>query len=283
MTISQVRTLFAEAGRQWLADRAPRMSAALAFYTILSIAPLLVITTAMVGFVLGDEAARGEIVIQLEGLIGTAGAEVIQTMLQQTHQPRSGIIASLLGIVTLLFGASGVFAELQDDLNTVWKASSQGNQTWWTTVKDRVLSFAMVLFFGFLLLVSLIISGILAILGAAIKDFLPDVGIAVFVINLLLSFSVSTTLFARIFQYLPEYRLSWRIVLIGAVVTAVLFSLGQFLIGMYVRGAAIATPFGVAGSVVVLVVWVYYSALIFFYGAEVTQVLAKRWAPTGHA
>ena len=276
MAMRHVGALFMEAGRRWLADHAPRMSAALAFYTILSITPLLVITTAIVGFVLGEEAARGEIVAQLEGLIGSAGAEVIQTTVLHIHQPRSGVIASLLGIVTLLFGASGVFAELQDDLNTVWKTPGRETQTWLATFKERLLSFAMVLAVGFLMLVSLIVSALLAIMGAVIKDFFPELGVAIWAINFLISIGVATGLFALMFRYLPDYRSSWSVVFKGASLTALLFTLGKILIGLYVGGAGIATPFGAAGSVVVLVVWVYYSALIFFFGAEVTHLLAER-------
>jgi len=278
MNVKEVGTILHEAAKSWMADHAPRMAAALAFYTILSMAPLLVITTAIVGFVLGEEAAQGQIVAQLQGLIGSAGAEVIQTALNHANQPRAGMIASLLGIVTLLFGASGVFVELQDDLHVVWKATKGTGASWWETVKDRLLSFAMVLSVGFILLVSLILSALLAIIGAVIKDFMPGLGVLVQVVNVVISLGVTTTLFALIFRYVPEYRLPWRVVLAGAALTAAFFSLGKFLIGLYVGQAGIATPFGAAGSVVVLVVWVYYSALIFFFGAEVTQGIAKKGA-----
>lgn len=275
MALGDIGALFMEAGKHWIDDRAPRMSAALAFYTILSMTPLLIITTAIVGSVLGDEAARGEIVAQLQGLIGYAGAEVIQTTLQHASQPRAGGIASLLGVITLLFGASGVFAELKDDLNTVWKAQERSDQGWWGTIKERLLSFAMVLVVGFLLLVSLIVSAMLAIIGTAIQSILPELSVVVLFLNFIISMGVTTGLFALMFRYIPDYKLPWNVVTIGAALTAVLFTVGKYLIGLYVGSAGIATPFGAAGSVVVLVVWVYYSALIFFYGAEVTQVLAR--------
>ena len=274
MAVPQAWNIVVEAGKGWMTDNAPRMAAALAFYTILSLAPLLVITTAVVGFVLGEEAARGQIVGQLQGLIGVAGAEVIQTTLRHANQPRVGLIASLIGIVTLLFGASGVFVELQDDLNTVWKTAKKEREGWSETIQDRLFSFAIVLAVGFLLLVSLVVSAVLAVVGAVIKDFLPELGAVVSLINLAISLGVPTTLFALMFQYLPDYRLPWRLVLIGATLTAILFSVGKYLIGLYVSYAGIATPFGAAGSVVVLVVWVYYSALIFLYGAEVTHTMA---------
>lgn len=267
---------FADAGKQWLEDHAPRMSAALAFYSILSITPLLVIVTAIVGLVFGEEVAQGRIVAQLQGLIGTAGAEVVQTTLRNANQPRPGIIASSLGIVTLVFGASGVFAELQDDLNIIWKVSDVQRPSWRHTIKERLWSFAMVLVVGFLLLVSLILSAILSMLGSLIQQLLPDLGMLVLMINFLISMGVTTTLFALIFRYLPDYMLPWVIVFSGAALTAILFTFGRFLIGSYVSHAGVATPFGAAGSVVVFVVWVYYSALIFFFGAEVTHLLARR-------
>jgi membrane protein len=253
------------------------MAAALAFYTILSLAPLLVITTAVVGFVLGEEAARGQIVAQLQGLIGSAGAEVIQTTLRHANQPRVGLIASLIGIVTLLFGASGVFVELQDDLNAVWKTATKEREGWSETINERLFSFAVVLAVGFLLLVSLVVSAVLAVFGTVIKDFLPELGAVVFLFNLAISLGVATTLFALMFQYLPDYRLPWRVVLIGATLTAILFNVGKYLIGLYVSHAGLANPFGAAGSVVALIVWVYYSALIFFYGAEVTHTIASKY------
>lgn len=279
MAIQQAWNIVVEAGNGWVKDNAPRMAAALAFYTILSLAPLLVITTAIVGFVLGEEAARGQIVAQLQGLIGAAGAEVIQTTLRHANQPRVGLIASVIGIVTLLFGASGVFVELQDDLNTVWKSAKNAKERWSETIKERLFSFAIVLAVGFLLLVSLVVSAVLAALGTFIQGILPELGVVVFLLNLAISLVVTTVLFALMFQYLPDYRLPWRVVLIGATLTAILFSLGKYLIGLYVTHAGVATPFGAAGSVVVLVVWVYYSALIFFYGAEVTHTIANNEDP----
>jgi membrane protein len=277
MTLRQIGTLFVEAGRHWIDDCAPRMSAALAFYTIFSMTPLFIITTAIVGFALGEEAARGEIVAQLEGIIGVPGAEVIQTMLEHASEPQAGRIASLLGLVMLLLGAVAVFAELQDDLNTVWKASQKKHQTWLGWAKDRLPTFAMVLAVGFLLLVSLILSALLVIVGTWIQTFLPRLGMSVLVLNILISVSVATGLFALMFRYIPAYRLPWNTVLIGAALTAAFFVVGKYLIGVYVGRAGIASPFGAAGSVVVLVVWVYYSALIFFYGAEITQALERKW------
>jgi membrane protein len=251
------------------------MGAALAFYSILSITPLVVIATAIVGFVFGEEAAQGKIVAQLQGLIGAAGAEVVQTTLRNAHQPRAGIIASLLGIVTLLFGASGVFAELKDDLNTVWKVGEAQNPGWYPTIRNRLLSFAMVLVVGILLLISLIVGALLSVLGAAIRDLLPQLAMAVMSINFLISMGVTTTLFALLFRYLPDVQSPWRVVFGGAALTAMLFAVGKFAIGLYVGRAGIATPFGAAGSVVVFVVWIYYSALIFLYGAEITYLLDR--------
>jgi membrane protein len=248
--------LLSEASRQWVVDRAPRLAAALAFYTILSLAPLLVISTAIAGFFFGEDAARGEIVSQLRGLIGTAGAEVVQTALQRAHRPKAGAIATLLGLATLLFGASAVFGELQDALNKVWKAPEAPQQGWAQVIRARFFSFAMVLAVGFLLLVSLILSALLSAGSTYIEWTYPNLGSALKVLDLLLSLSVVTGLFAAMFQFIPDMRTSRREILIGSLVTALLFTIGKYLIGLYLGRAGIETPFGAAGSLVVFVVWI---------------------------
>jgi membrane protein len=269
--------LFSEAFRQWNSDRSPRLAAALAFYTILSLTPLLLISTAIAGFFFGEDAARGEIVHQLRSLIGQAGAEVVQTALQKAHRPQAGIIATSLGIATLLFGASAVFGELQDALNKVWKVPEKPWQGWYQLVRDRFFSFAMVLAVGFILLVSLLVSAILAAIGTYIESTLPNLGFTIKLFNSLLSFSIVTSLFAAMFRFIPDVHAGWREILIGSLITAALFTVGKYLIGLYLGRAGIETPFGAAGSLVVFVVWIYYSGLIFFFGAELTQILARSY------
>lgn len=266
-----------------MSDRAPRLAAALAYYTILSLAPLLVISTAVAALIFGEDAARGEIVAQLRGLIGGAGAEVIQTALQHAYRPRAGIIATVLGLGALLFGASGVFAELQDALNTVWKVRKKPDAGWLRVLKERFLSFAMVFAVGFLLLVSLILSAMLSALATWLGMVFPDFGVLLKIFNVSFSLFVITSLFALIFRFLPDVKIQWRDIIGGAFITALLFMVGKSLIGLYIGRAGIGTPFGAAGSVVVFVVWIYYSGLIFFYGAELTQVIAHNRRPMPEA
>jgi membrane protein len=264
-----------EAGQEWLDDDATRLSAALAFYTILSIAPLLVIATAVTGMVLGDEAASGQLERQVRGFSGDAGAEVLKTTVQNADRPKTGALATVIGVVTLLFGASGVFAELQGALNTAWDVKPKPGRGIWGVVRDRFLSFGMVLVVGFLLVVSLFVSTALSAMSAHLTGLVPGLSTLMMAANFLVSFGVVSLLFAAIFKFLPDAKIAWRDVWFGALVTAGLFTLGKFLIGLYLGTAGVATPFGAAGSVVAFVVWVYYSGLIVFFGAELTQVVAK--------
>ena len=264
-----------EAGQEWLDDDATRLSAALAFYTILSIAPLLVIATAVTGMVLGDEAANGQLERQVRGFSGDAAAEVLKTTVQNADRPKTGALATVIGVVTLLFGASGVFGELQGALNTAWDVKPKPGRGVWGIVRDRFLSFGMVLVVGFLLLVSLFVTATLSAVGDRLTGMVPGLPTLMLVANFVLSFAVVTLLFAAIFKVLPDAKIAWRDVWFGAAVTAGLFTLGKYLIGLYLGTAGIATPFGAAGSVVAFVVWVYYSGLIVFFGAELTQVVAR--------
>lgn len=264
-----------EAASDWMADKATRLSAALAFYTILSVAPLFVIATAVAGLVFGQEAATGALADQLRGVLGDAGAEVVQTTVAHASRPQQGILAGIIGIATLLYGASGVFGELQDSLNTVWGVQPKPGRGIWGTIRDRFLSFGMVLVFGFLLLVTLILTAALAAFSGYLGSIMPGLPAVMYVANAVLSFVVVTVLFALLFKFLPDARIAWPEVWFGAVVTAVLFTAGKYLIGLYLGKAGVATPFGAAGSVVAFVVWVYYSGLILFFGAELTKVSAR--------
>jgi membrane protein len=267
--------LLRTAGSEWVVDKAPRMGAALAYFTIFSMAPLLVITVAVAGLVFGPQAAQGQIVGQLQGLVGDEGALVIQDMLKNASQRASGIAATVLGVVALLLGAMGIFGELQDSLNTIWEVQPKSGRGIWGIIQDRLLSFAMVLGTAFLLLVSLVISAGLAAVGSVLGAW--GVSIAGQIVTLVASFVVITLIFAMIFRFLPDAHIAWGDVWLGAAITALLFAIGKFLIGLYLGHSAIGSTYGAAGSLAVLLVWLYYSAQIFLFGAELTQVYANHY------
>jgi membrane protein len=258
-------------------DKAFRLAAALSYYTALSLAPLLLVVISIAGIVFGEQAARGEVVHQIEDLIGRDGAEAIQTMLARSKPADGGIVSLIVGAVTLLVGATGVFAQLQDALNTVWdvgpKASSGG---FWGMIKDRLLSFALVFGLAFLLLVSLVLSALMSGLSGTLREWLPEVTGLLWVGDALLAAVLTFGLFAMIFNFLPHVRLKWSDVWVGAVLTTVLFMVGKYAIGLYLGQVAVGNPFGAAGSFVVLLVWLYYSSAILLFGAEFTQVYATR-------
>lgn len=266
-----------QAGLEWVEDNAARLGAALAFYSILSLAPLVVIAIAIAGMVFGEEAARGQLMTQIQGMVGSEGAEAIQSMIANADKPKAGILATILGVVMLLFGAGGVFGQLQDAMNTIWEVEPKQGGGVWGFIKNRFLSFAMVLGTGFLLLVSLVISAAIAGVGSYLGHLLPGLEPVGHVANFLASLLVVTLLFALIFKVLPDAKVAWRDVWIGAALTALLFTVGKFLIGLYLGKSGIGSTYGAAGSLVVLVVWIYYSAQILFFGAELTQVYAKRY------
>lgn len=260
-----------DAASAWVEDNAFRLSAALAFYTLLSVAPLFVIVTAVAGLAFGQEAASGQLSAQLRGLVGEAGAEVMKTAVEKADRPTAGVIATVIGVVTLLFGASGVFGELQGALNTVWHAKPKPGRGVWGFVRDRFLSFGMVLAVGFLLLVTLVVSTALAALGGHLEGLVPGLAVLMGAANFAVSFLVVAALFALMFQFLPDVRIGWRFAWFGAAVTAALFTVGKGLIALYLGRAGVATPFGAAGSLAAFVIWVYYSGLILFFGAELTR------------
>jgi membrane protein len=277
--------IFKDAANKWLEDRAPRMGAALAYYSIFSMAPLIVIAIGVAGLVLGREAAQGRIAAQVDDLIGGQGAEALNTMVKSASDTGSGGVGTVLGIIMLIVGATGLFAELQDALNNIWRVQAKPNRGVWGVIRDRFLSFSMVMGVAFLLLVSLIVSAALAamieLLGAV------DKGVMGHIINIAVSVLVLTALFAMIFRYLPDARVAWRDVWLGAFITTILFVAGKTFIGLYLGHSGVASAYGAAGSLAVLLVWLYYSAQIFLYGAEVTSVIAMRSGrgvtPTAHA
>lgn len=271
----------------WQEDKASRLAAALAYYTVFSLAPLLVIVIAIAGLVFGQDAAQNQIVGQLQGLMGKEGAAAVQTMIANANKPTTGIIASIINIVILLFGASGVFAQLQDAMNTVWEVAPKPNQGVLAMLRSRFLSFSMILGIGFLLLVSLALSAGLSGLSSYIGNLVPGLDFLLQLVNFAISFGVITLLFAMIYKILPDARIAWGDVWIGAAITALLFTIGKSLIGLYLGNASVGSAYGAAGSLVVLLLWVYYSAQILFFGAEFTQVYASKYGsritPDKHA
>lgn len=261
----------------WNEDKAPRLAAALAYYTAFSIAPLLVIVIAVAGLAFGEEAARGEIVLQIQNQVGADTAELIQTMIESARSESAGILATILGVATIVLGAAGFFGQLQDALNTVWEVQPKPGRGIKEIIRERFLSFTMVLGIGFLLLVSLILSAVLASLHNFVTGLLPEAQFITQLLNFLLSFSVITVLFAMIYKVLPDAQIAWKDVWAGAVVTALLFTIGKFALSLYLGNSSVASSYGVAGSFVVLLLWIYYSAQILLFGAEFTRVYAMRY------
>jgi membrane protein len=283
----RVRALFGEAFTGWREHKASNMAAALAYYTVFSLAPILVISIAVAGLVFGQEAAEGNIVGQISGLIGRESALALEAMIAAARAPSSSIAATALGIATLLFGATGVFGELQDSLNTVWGVKPKPGRGFIRLLKTRFISFTMVLGIGFLLLVSLVVSAVISALGAWVSSLLPLPELVMQAINLTVSIAVVALLFAMIFRFLPDVEIGWRDVWVGALFTAVLFGIGKLAIGLYLGKSSLASSYGAAGALVVILVWVYYSAQILFFGAELTRAWAyqhgSRIAPDADA
>ena len=251
----------------WADDYAPSMGAALSYYALFSIAPLLLIVIGVAGLVFGEQAARGEIFGQVAGLIGPEGAHTVEGLVASARKPESGILAMLVGFALLITGASTVFGELQNALDRIWRAPARVQaKGWWKLLRTRVLSFGMILGIAFLLMVSLVLSAVVSALG----DWW-----GLHALDVLLSFALSTVLFAMIYKVIPRVRIAWRDVWVGAAVTAALFAIGKWLIGLYIGRSSTASAFGAAGSLVVLMVWVYYSSQIFLLGAEFTRLYAE--------
>ena len=277
MRVKDAWPLLKETGEAWIDDKASRLAAALAFYALLSMAPLLVVAVSVAGMVFGAEAARGQIAAQIQGVVGAEAGEAIQAMLAHAGGTGKGVLGTIIGGVVLLFGASGVFGELQDSLNTIWEVKARPGRGVLGVIKDRLFSFGMVLAVAFVLLVSLVVSAGLSALGGVLENSLPG-GSAVWqVLNFIIGLAVVTGLFAAIYKVVPDVTISYRDVLVGAFTTALLFTVGKALIGLYLGKAGVGSPFGAAGSLVVVVVWVYYSASVFFLGAEFTQAWAARY------
>ncbi len=266
-----VRQTFAD----FIEDKALRLSAALAYYSGFSIAPLLVITIGIGGWVLGYEAVTGQLYDQMRQYVGQRGAEAIQSMVESAAKPAHGIVATVVGFVTLMLGASGVFAALKDALNTIWEVKVKPRAGWRGMIRDRFLNFGMVLVICFLLLVSLLLSAAIAGLNHALESALHIPAFVWAILAMVLSLGVVSTLFALIFKVLPDVKIQWKDVWIGAVVTGLLFEIGKTALGWYLGRESMADAYGAAGSVVLVLLWVYYTSCILFLGAEFTQIYAQ--------
>ena len=279
MSWRSIWRLLKETVDEWQQDKVDRMAAALAYYTLFSIAPLLVIAVAVAGAVFGQEAARGEVVTQIQGLLGKAGAEVVQTALANTQNPQAGngIVPTLISTLVLIFGASGVFVQLQDSLNTVWNVEVSSKAGVKAVVRKRIFSFAMVITIGFILMISLVVSAGLAALSTFTNQLFPVLASLWRLLNLGVSLGTFTFLFALIYKYIPDIKITWRDVLIGAAFTSVLFSIGKELLGLYLGNGAFGSTYGAAGSLVTMLAWIYYSVQIMLFGAEFTQVYTRKY------
>ncbi|MBV9180345.1 MAG: YihY/virulence factor BrkB family protein [Acidobacteria bacterium] len=275
-----IKALLGESLNGWTKHNATRLGASLAFYTLLSLAPLLLVVISIVGLVFGRDAAEHDIVAQVQMLAGSPAAKAVQAFMQGSKNTTHGIITTIIGVLTLLFGASGVLIELRDALNTIWEVPTRnltGFAKITSFVKERLFSFAIVLAIGFLLVVSLAVSAWISALGAMSASVFPAEEAVLHIVNLVISFFVVTGLFAAIYKVMPEVSIEWRDVILGGAVTSLLFTIGKFGLGLYLGKASFVSTYGAAASIVILVIWIYYSGQIFFLGAEFTKSFANRY------
>jgi membrane protein len=260
----------------WLADRAPSMGAAIAYYTVFSLAPVLILIIAIAGLAFGKQAAEGALFDQIAALIGKESAGAVQALLRSASGTASGIIATLVGIVALILAATGVFGEVQAALNVIWKAKPATDAGLWKLVKLRLRSLVLIVGIGFLLAISLVLSAVLAGFSFYLNEILPGLPFVLDVLNFLLSFAMSTVLFAMIFKILPDAIIEWHDVWIGAAATALLFTIGRHFIGLYIGTSGVSSVYHAAGTLVLLLVWIYYSAQILLFGAELAKAYSDR-------
>jgi membrane protein len=277
LTPRVVWSLLGETIFEWYEDRAPRLGAALAFYTVFALAPGLIVIIAVAALLLGQEAAQGQILNEVQDLIGFAGAQAIQAAIESARSAGGSLVATGLGVLTLLFGLWGVFGELQDALNTIWGVTTRPWRGVIGVIKERFWSFTMVVGVGFLLLVSLAASAWLAAVGKFFAQLSPLPVAVMETANALLSFVIIALMFAVIYKLLPDVRITWQDVWVGAAVTALLFTIGKSLIGLYLGRSTVASVYGAAGSLIVILLWIYYSAQVVFFGAEFTKVYSRRF------
>lgn len=276
MNVKVYASLLKETYVQWSAHKSARLAAALAYYTIFAMAPLLIIAIAIAGLVFGHSGASHQILGQIGGLIGQKGEQQLATMVSAADRPTTGVIAAVLGIVTLIFAASGVVLQLQDAIDVVWDVKQQPSGGIWQTVRTRILSITLLIALVFLLIVSLIVGAALTALNTYSSALLPPFTYVVRAVNLLVDVGILTLLFAVIFKYLPKAPVRWSDVRVGAGITAILFVLGQFAITLYLGKMNTSSPYGDAGALIIILLWVYYSAQLVLFGAEFTNVWSKR-------
>jgi membrane protein len=263
---------------EWIEAEPFQLAAALSYYTLFSLAPLLLIAIGVAGFVFGREAAQNQIVETLQGMIGQESAQTVQEMIQASNEkPKTGMFSTVIGFVALLFGAGGVVGQLQTSLNRIWEVTPKPGQGIWGFIRQRFFSFAMVLGIGFLLLVSLVVTAVLSSFTGMLSNWFGDATFIAHAIDILVSFGFVTLLFALIYKYVPDVEIQWRDVWVGAALTAILFTIGKYLIGLYIGTSGVTSTFGAAGSLITILIWVYYSSLIFFLGAEFTRVYATEY------
>ncbi|MCO5191308.1 MAG: YihY/virulence factor BrkB family protein [Anaerolineae bacterium] len=278
-----IRYLAVQSFREWAEDNASRLAAALAYYTVFSLPPLLVISLAIIGRLYDRQIAREQLLMQTVGLVGETGSKAIAQILENASDPRASSTAAIISVVILLFGASGVFNQLQNAMDTIWNVPKQSGSGIVGKITNRIFSFTMVLVVGFLLLVSLILNTILAAFSEFLGGLAPEAVLLGCILNFVISLGGVAVLFALIFKVIPDTHVQWRDVWPGAIVTALLFSVGKWTIGLYLGQSAPSSVYGAAGSLIVILVWVYYSAQILFLGAEFTQVYANRAQRWQHA
>ncbi|MFQ4136615.1 YihY/virulence factor BrkB family protein [Nodosilinea sp. PGN35] len=273
----QVWRLLKQAFQAWSQDRASQLAAALAYYTLFSLAPLLILAIAIASLFFDNDAVRDQLMGQVEALMGSASADFVRTVLENANRPgeNTGWVASAISVGLLLVGATGVLTQLQLALNTIWNLEARPGVGILDQLRKRLLSLGMIIVIGFLLLVSLIATSVISGLSDYLQSLMPGLGALVQLFNIVVAFGLTTLLFAMMFKYLPDAIIAWRNVWFGAAATAVLFSVGKYLIGLYLGNSGFASSYGAAGSVVILLVWVFYSAQILFYGAELTQVYSR--------
>jgi membrane protein len=278
MSLRRLWTVLQRALAGWWNDNVPHLGAALSYYTLFSLAPILIVAIAIAGLVFGAEAVRGEIVGQIDGLVGHDGAVAVQAMLEGASKPSSSIPATIIGVITFFLGATGAFLELQTALNAIWRVKPKASSSFLRAlIIDRVISFGLVVGLGFLMLTSLLVSAGLAALHAYMGQTFPAVAVLWEALNVIVSLTVITLLFAMVYKVLPDVELDWSDVWVGGLVTAGLFTVGKLLIGLYLGTSALASSYGAAGSVLVVLVWVYYSAQIILLGAEFTREYVKEF------
>jgi membrane protein len=269
-------SLLKQTFQEWLQDKAPQLGAALAYYTVFSLAPLVLVLLAIVGFIFRDDPAGAwnHITQQMSYFLDQSAVQVVQNIAQKASHPGKGLIATIIGVALALFGASGVFGQLQDALNTIWGVKAKPGRGIWAFLRSRFLSFAMIGGVCFLLLVSLTLESVLKAFSHYVQSMLPGGIVIAMTVYLIFDFAVIVLLFAMIFKFLPDVKIHWRDVWVGAVITAILFGLGKWALGLYLGSGAAGSAYGAASSLITLLLWVYYSSQILLFGAEFTQVYA---------